>query len=420
MANVPSAAVPTVVVSTFDPGESARVPADLTLEQWIAMQQAAAVKLPRCTIALPCGTPGVNDEYAYTRAAPVNCPGCDWWMPVGTIRTQIRAFKVYWHISQLGDLRSPVTQTVPQGVVSMGARNAVTEAWWAASKAEFDRIATGIFPDAPFGKMGSGLPLRGIQLSINRFMQAMPDFVLSYIDQRVPVPPTEAELTQDGGVQRWRERGGFALYKPALEGRFPLTNVSLYACAEWCAGCPNPELWPGGTPTCVTSIKVETENFDWGMFVKREPTAYVVSISRLPKKTWDKIEDGIRTVTDQLDRFQGWMCHTYNSPAGQVAASVGESSTDPQTQLAARAFNTILRNGCGGQQSTGTQTTYDPANPPMKPQTAQSAGNRAIIAPLAPPPPSQRDYRPVFGLLALGLAAIGGAVYVRSRKRRRS
>jgi hypothetical protein len=427
MAKVPSVTLPQILVNTLAPPvntvSSGTIPPDLTLEQWTAMGQNAAAQLPKCTIPITCGTPGVNDARAYTRHAPVNCPTCFWWLPVGTIVTSIRTFKAYWHVSQLGDLTSPVTQVINERIIPLGARTHLVEAWQRVSKENFDKRATTISADAPFGKSGTGLPISPGQVSVNRFLEVMRDFSLTYLDQRTPVMPTEAELTESGGVGRWRSRGGFALYKPALEGRTPLTRVSLWACADWCAGCVNPELYPGGTPTCATSIRVETENFDWGMFVKREPGSYVVSISRLPKSTWDKVEDGIRNVTDQLDSFIGFVCKTYNSPAGQAASSAGQSSTDPQTQIAARGYDTLLRNGCAPKESTGTSTTYNPSAPPTtggRPPSASSAGNVLIpsAGQLAPPASSRVDMKMVFGLAALGLAAAGGAAIIRKRKRK--
>ena len=423
MATVPSASAPTIFATLAPPPVGTRVPPDMTLEQWTALLHSSATLLPKCTIPLTCGTPGVNDELAYTRAAPVNCPTCNWWLPIGTITTQIKSFRAYWHVSQMGDLRSRVTQIIPEGIVSFGARADVADYWRRASKSAFDNEATKTpsVGEAPFGKMMNGVPYSGLQVSLNRFMEVRRNFVLSYLDQRVPIEPTQAELTQAGGTGDFKRRGGFLLDKRALEGEVPLNRVSLWACAEWCAGCVNPLQYPGGTPTCVTSIKIETENFDWGMFVKREPGQYVVSLSRLPKDTWNKIEDGIRNVTDQLDRFQVWMCNTYNSPMGQVASSAAQSSSDPQTQIAARTFNQIMQ-GCAGQPGTGTQTTYDPANPPKpswKSQTA-SAAHQILPQTLAPPPPSKRsvDMRIVFGLGALGLAAAGASTLIRKRKRK--
>lgn len=426
MATVPSASSPataTVFATLAPPPVGTRVPADMTLEQWLVIQQAAAEKLPKCTIALPCGTPGVNDERAYTRAAPVNCPTCNWWMPIGTITTQIKAFRAYWHVSQLGDLKSRITQVIPEGIVPFGARADVAEYWQRASKARFNEEMIVHPGDFSFGRKSNGSPIEGYQVSLNRFMEVRRNFVLSYLDQRVPIEPTQAELTENGGTGRFKERGGFLLDKRALEGEIPLNRVSLWACAEWCAGCPNPSLWPGGTPTCVTSIKIETENFDWGMFVKREPGQYVVSISRLPKSTWDKIEGGIQAITGQLDSFIGWMCRTYNSPGGQIASSTAQNSSDPQTRIAAMSFNQVMQ-GCAGQPTTGTQTTYDPANPPKpswKSQTASSAGQiLPQTAQTLAPPISKRsvDMRIVFGLGALGLAAAGGAALIRKRKRK--
>lgn len=415
---------PVVSATLAPPPVGTRVPADMTLEQWAALLHSSATKLPKCTIALPCGTPGVNDERAYTRAAPVNCPTCNWWLPVGTITTQIKSFRAYWHVSQLGDLKSRITQTIPEGIVPFGARADVADYWRRVSKESFDDEATRIpsVGEAPFGKMMNGVPKNGLSVSLNRFMEARRNFVFAYLDQRIPIEPTEAELTQEGGTGDFRRRGGFLLDKRALEGELPLKRVSLWACAEWCAGCVNPEQYPGGTPTCVTSIRIESENFDWGIFVKRQPGEYVVSISRLPKSTWDKIEDGIRSVTDQLDSFVGWMCRTYNSPTGQVASSAGQNSSDPQTQLATRAFNQIMQS-CPGAPPVTTQTTYDPANPPKPPSVkSQTASNYDQLLPQTAatlsPPKSSVNMRVVFGLGALGLSAAGGAALIRKRKRK--
>lgn len=430
MAKLPSAPI-NLIPATSAPS----VPPDLTMEQWLAIKQAAAVKLPKCTVALPCGTPNVNDERAYTRAAPVNCTTCDWWLPVGTITTQIQRFRAYWHVSQLGNLKTPITQIIPESTVPFGGRTDVAEWWRKGSKAAFNREVDSRTPNqaqlwnqsspAPFGRTRDGRVISALDVSLNRFMTAMPDFVQTYLDQAVPdgLRPTTSELTEDGGVERFKRRGGYLLYKPVLEGRVPLKNVSLWACAEWCAGCPNPILWPGGTPTCVKSIQIETENFDWGIFVARKPGEYVVSISRLPKSTWDKIEDGIRTVTDQLDRFEGWMCKTYNSPIGQVAAGQGSLSPDPQTQLATRSFNYLLTSGCKPGPESGTQqTTYDPNAPRPSPKAGTlhhqgalmpSGGDR--LAPL--PRSSLSKTQVIVGLAALGLIAAGGVAVMRKRRR---
>lgn len=373
------------------------------------MQDAAALKLPPCTRSIDCTH--------LTNRVP---PPLPWWLPVGAVRVSIRAFKTFFHLGQLGDLKQPISKIVKDADLDLSGRADVRQAWIDTSKTmqskAMERYAIPRPPQTGYGVPGSGASF-GTQsttptrMSISEFLEKEP-FTIRYLDVGSDIAPSASELQNQGGLAAYVQRGGVLMHIPTLEGQVPLKRVYLYACASWCRGCVT-EFWPAGVPTCLLEIKIETEGFDWGIFVQRLPNQEnEVTIKRLPKDTWDHIEDGIRALTSKLDTFISWMCD-FHRAGGSQAAAASLPASDPGTAAGIVAANAVLDAGCGVSSVAGQTVNYTPGYQlPLVPAPSQ--------LPVKPstPPSSVPNWQIGLGIGALLLAAAGGAALLKGRGRR--
>lgn len=387
--------------STSFPTKPPQVP---VLYDETAMSHAAALSLPPCTRPIDCTN--------QTNRIP---PPLPWWVPVGTVRATHRAFKAYFHISQLGDLKSPVSTTVKTSLLDLTSREDLRQLWLATSKTQLEAAMKRYALQAP-NAFGTDTTLTPTKMSIAEFLAKEPTFTVKYLDIGSDVQPTESELTSANGLAAFTRRGGLLMHIPTLEGEIPLKRITLWACAEWCRGCVT-DYWPAGVPTCLQEIKVETDNFDWGMFARRLPNLDTeITIKRLPKGTWDHIEDGIRTVTDQLDRFIEWMCARHREGTDQAVAAATLPVADPATAAGVVAANAVLDRGCGVSTVATTTTNYVPGQTPI-PLTPIDVPTRFTAIKEEAIKRAARNQKIAAGVAAFGLAVIGG--YALTRKRRR-
>lgn len=242
--------------------------------------------------------------------------------------------------------------------------------------------------------------------SLNDFIKANPNFALEYTDFRSSVTPTPEELNNVKGAKKFYDRGGTLIYKPLLDGQVSLHSFGIDVCGQFCRGCVT-DYYPYGAPTCSKRLIVETKGFDWGMFLQRRfvsgsqyvttPNSnpvWLVSIKRLPKSTWDKIDDGIETVLGPLKDLANWVCEESNSPEGQMARSYAKNAKDPYTKASALISDQVLSNACAAPtvDNSVENVIWTPKAPaPPKAVKDSSALFQQLFAAL-PTAPTQPKY----------------------------
>lgn len=200
-------------------------------------------------------------------------------------------------------------------------------------------------------------------LSLNQFVQRYPEFVFGDYAGYVPPTPTNDERTKSDGVRKFAARGGWLISKEVFDGRLPIIRSGPVACMQWCR-CSGATQWPEQA-YCAQYVSLENDNFDWGVFVGSLPNDRLrITYQRLPKGTWDHIEDGIHYLTGKIRDALKYLCdHQGMVSAGAAAFSAG----------GAAAANIAMSRYCGATAPAPPSAPSPSAQPPWTPSRPPTA-----------------------------------------------
>lgn len=204
-------------------------------------------------------------------------------------------------------------------------------------------------------------------LSLKQFVAKYPEFVTGEYAGLVPPPPTNDELTKSEGVRKYNARGGWLISRDIFDGKLPIIRSGPVACVSWCK-CGTETAWPERA-YCSSYLGLETDNFDWGVFVARLPNERIrVIYQRLPKSTWQSIEDGIDFLLSKIRDALNYVCNHQ----GAVTAAVTAASAGGGTAAAV-----AMSRYCGAPSPTAPTPTPAPA--PQPPASAPRTPTSAIV-----------------------------------------